>query len=160
MTDFRVGYGYDIHRLIDGDYILLATVKVKADKKIDAHSDGDILLHALSQAILSSLGKEDIGFYFPDDTSKTKDMSSLDILNLALKFLKEENYVINNVVIDIILEKPKLKDYKVEIKEKVCSLLNVDKSSIAINCNTHEKVDSVGENKAIETVVVLTIRKE
>lgn len=160
MSDFKVGYGYDIHRLIDGEYILLATIKVKADKRIDAHSDGDIILHALSSAILSSLGKEDIGFYFPDDIDKTKDMSSLDILNLALKFLKEEEYVINNVVIDIILEKPKLKEYKSEIKEKISTLLNVDKRCVAINCNTHEKVDSIGENKAIETVVVLTIRKD
>lgn len=159
MRDFRVGFGYDIHRLIEGEYILLGTIKVKADKKIDAHSDGDIILHSLSQAILSSLGKEDIGTYFPDTIDKTKDMSSVDILNFALELLNKEEFKINNVVIDIVLEKPKLKDYKSMIKEKISKLLNVDKEKIAINCNTHEKVDSVGKNDAIVVYTVISIIK-
>lgn len=159
MIDFKVGFGYDIHRLIKGDYLLLATVKVTSDKKIDAHSDGDIVLHSLSQAILSALGKEDIGSYFPDTVDKTKNMSSVDILNLALNMLKEEEYMLNNIVIDIVLEKPKLKDYKEEIKNKLSSLLAIDKKKIAINANTHEKVDSIGKNEAIVCYSVVSIIK-
>lgn len=159
MIDFKVGFGYDIHRLIKGDHLLLATVKVTSDKKIDAHSDGDIVLHSLSQAILSALGKEDIGSYFPDTLDKTKNMSSVDILNLALNMLKEEEYQLNNIVIDIVLEKPKLKNYKEEIKNKLSFLLAIDKKKIAINANTHEKVDSIGKNKAIVCYSVVSIIK-
>lgn len=159
MIDFKVGFGYDIHRLIKGDHLLLATVEVPSDKKIDAHSDGDIVLHSLSQAILSAIGKEDIGSYFPDTIDKTKNMSSVDILNLALNMLKEEEYKLNNIVIDIVLEKPKLKDYKEEIKNKLSSLLAIDKKKIAINANTHEKVDSIGKNKAIVCYSVVSIIK-
>lgn len=160
MSDFRVGFGYDIHRLIDGDHLLLATVSIPHDKKIDAHSDGDIVLHSLSQAILSSLGKEDIGTYFPDNLEETKNLSSTKILSFSLNLLKEEGYRINNVVIDIILERPKLKDYKKQIKDKLSLFLNIPSSSIAVNANTHEKVDSLGKNEAVVVYTNLSIIKD
>ena len=143
MNDFLVGFGYDIHRLCRGEYILLAGIKVKAEKRIIAHSDGDIVFHSLSQAILSALGKEDIGTYFPDYEKKTLNMDSSMIVSLAVKMMSEEGYRVNNVVIDIVLQSPKLKDYKEKIKEKISSVLSVDKKRVAINANTHERVDSV-----------------
>ena len=149
MNDFLVGFGYDIHRLCRGEYILLAGIKVKAEKRIIAHSDGDIVFHSLSQAILSALGKEDIGTYFPDYEKKTLNMDSSMIVSLAVKMMSEEGYRVNNVVIDIVLQSPKLKDYKEKIKEKISSILSVDKKRVAINANTHERVDSVGKEKAI-----------
>ena len=159
MNDFLVGFGYDIHRLCRGEYILLAGIKVKAEKRIIAHSDGDIVFHSLSQAILSALGKEDIGTYFPDYEKKTLNMDSSMIVSLAVKMMSEEGYRVNNVVIDIVLQSPKLKDYKEKIKEKISSALSVDKKRVAINANTHEKVDSVGKEKAIEVYSVISLVK-
>lgn len=159
MNDFLVGFGYDIHRLCRGEYILLAGIKVKAEKRIIAHSDGDIVFHSLSQAILSALGKEDIGTYFPDYEKKTLNMDSSMIVSLAVKMMSEEGYRVNNVVIDIVLQSPKLKDYKEKIKEKISSVLSVDKKRIAINANTHERVDSVGKEKAIEVYSVVSLVK-
>ena len=159
MNDFLVGFGYDIHRLCRGEYILLAGIKVKAEKRIIAHSDGDIVFHSLSQAILSALGKEDIGTYFPDYEKKTLNMDSSMIVSLAVKMMSEEGYRVNNVVIDIVLQSPKLKDYKEKIKEKISSILSVDKKRVAINANTHERVDSVGKEKAIEVYSVVSLVK-
>lgn len=159
MNDFLVGFGYDIHRLCRGEYILLAGIKVKAEKRIVAHSDGDIVFHSLSQAILSALGKEDIGTYFPDYEKKTLNMDSSMIVSLAVKMMSEEGYRVNNVVIDIVLQSPKLKDYKEKIKEKISSVLSVDKKRVAINANTHERVDSVGKEKAIEVYSVVSLVK-
>ncbi len=159
MNDFLVGFGYDIHRLCRGEYILLAGIKVKAEKRIIAHSDGDIVFHSLSQAILSALGKEDIGTYFPDHEKKTLNMDSSMIVSLAVKMMSEEGYRVNNVVIDIVLQSPKLKDYKEKIKEKISSVLSVDKKRVAINANTHERVDSVGKEKAIEVYSVVSLVK-
>ena len=159
MNDFLVGFGYDIHRLCRGEYILLAGIKVKAEKRIIAHSDGDIVFHSLSQAILSALGKEDIGTYFPDYEKKTLNMDSSIIVSLAVKMMSEEGYRVNNVVIDIVLQSPKLKDYKEKIKEKISSVLSVDKKRVAINANTHERVDSVGKEKAIEVYSVVSLVK-
>ena len=159
MNDFLVGFGYDIHRLCRGEYILLAGIKVKAEKRIIAHSDGDIVFHSLSQAILSALGQEDIGTYFPDYEKKTLNMDSSMIVSLAVKMMSEEGYRVNNVVIDIVLQSPKLKDYKEKIKEKISSVLSVDKKRVAINANTHERVDSVGKEKAIEVYSVISLVK-
>lgn len=159
MNDFLVGFGYDIHRLCRGEYILLAGIKVKAEKRIIAHSDGDIVFHSLSQAILSALGKEDIGTYFPDYEKKTLNMDSSMIVSLAVKMMSEEGYRVNNVVIDIVLQSPKLKDYKEKIKEKISSALSMDKKRVAINANTHERVDSVGKEKAIEVYSVISLVK-
>lgn len=159
MNDFLVGFGYDIHRLCRGEYILLAGIKVKAEKRIIAHSDGDIVFHSLSQAILSALGKEDIGTYFPDYEKKTLNMDSSMIVSLTVKMMSEEGYRVNNVVIDIVLQSPKLKDYKEKIKEKISSVLSVDKKRVAINANTHERVDSVGKEKAIEVYSVVSLVK-
>ena len=159
MNDFLVGFGYDIHRLCRGEYILLAGIKVKAEKRIIAHSDGDIVFHSLSQAILSALGKEDIGTYFPDYEKKTLNMDSSMIVSLAVKMMSEEGYRVNNVIIDIVLQSPKLKDYKEKIKEKISSVLSVDKKRVAINANTHERVDSVGKEKAIEVYSVVSLVK-
>lgn len=159
MNDFLVGFGYDIHRLCRGESILLAGIKVKAEKRIIAHSDGDIVFHSLSQAILSALGKEDIGTYFPDYEKKTLNMDSSMIVSLAVKMMSEEGYRVNNVVIDIVLQSPKLKDYKEKIKEKISSVLSVDKKRVAINANTHERVDSVGKEKAIEVYSVVSLVK-
>lgn len=157
--DIRTGFGYDIHQLTEGEYIILGGVKIPSLYKTVAHSDGDLVYHALAQAIFSSLGLEDIGTYFPDTSDKTLAMDSSLLVQEALRRLKEENYNLSNVVIDIVTETPKLKNYKDSIKESVSNILNLDKSRIAIHANTSEKVGPVGTKQAIECYCQLLIIK-
>lgn len=157
--DIRTGFGYDIHRLKEGSFLLLAGEKVPSPLTEVAHSDGDILLHALSQSLLSALGLEDIGTYFPDNQEKTKGMNSIDILNFALAKLKENHYLISNVAVDIVLEKPKLSPYKGQLKKALSKLINLPNDRIAVHANTSEKVGPVGEGKAIEVYCQTLIYK-
>ncbi len=160
--ELRQGFGYDIHTLIqeEGSHLLLAQVPIEGSIHVLAHSDGDIVLHALSNAILSGLGKEDIGVYFPDNSQKTKDMNSVKILSFALEEMKKEGYHLNNVVVDILLQEPKLKPYREKIKESLANLLSLDKSRIGLSANTGEKVGVVGKKEAIIVYATVLMIKE
>lgn len=155
--DIRTGFGYDIHTLKEGDHILLGGVRIPSSYQTVAHSDGDLVYHALAQAIFSSLGLEDIGTYFPDTSASTSGMDSSLLVKRALTEMKERNYSLSNVVIDIVTEVPKLKPYKESIKESVSKLLDLDKNRIAVHANTSEKVGPVGEKRAIECYCQLLI---
>lgn len=160
--DIKTGFGYDIHRLekIDNGYFLLAQVKIEGQFKIVAHSDGDIMLHSLSNAILSALGREDIGFYFPNNVVKTENISSLNILNFALEEMRSEGYHLSNVVVDCVLEKPKLLPYREKVKENLSKFLNIDIKNIAFHCNTNEHVDAVGNSEAIKVFSNILLVKD
>ena len=147
--DVRVGFGYDVHRFAKvGKPFLLAGVVIDG-KEVVAHSDGDVLLHSLSNAVLSSIGLDDIGNYFPDNSQSTADIDSKDILLYSLSKLNENGYLLSNIVIDIHLERPKLKDYKEKIKEAVSLLTGLDEGRIAIHANTGEKLGPVGNEECV-----------
>jgi 2-C-methyl-D-erythritol 2,4-cyclodiphosphate synthase len=160
--DIRTGFGYDIHQLeeIEDSYILLSQVKVKGNLHIVSHSDGDIVLHSLSNAILSALGKEDIGYYFPDNSEKTLNMSSFGILSYAMQEMNKMGYRISNVVVDILLQKPKILPYREQIKENLSDFLHLDISTIGLSCNTGEHVDAVGNSKAIVVYSQVLLMKD
>lgn len=149
--DILTGFGYDIHQLEEKEnsFVLLAQTEVKGNLHIVSHSDGDVVLHSLSNAILSALGLEDIGYYFPDNKEETKNMCSLDILSFALTKMKEKGYRIGNIVVDILLQKPKILPYRTEIKQNLAKFLQLDISRIGLSCNTGEHVDAVGTSKAV-----------
>lgn len=155
----KTGFGFDIHRLEEEGSFPLAGVRIQG-KKVIAHSDGDILLHALSNAILSALGKEDIGTYFPDNEAKTKDRNSKDILLFAIEERKKKHYHLNNIAVTILLEKPKLSPYKVQIKKSLCSLLQLEEENVSILANTREKLGPIGEEKACACLVSILREKE
>ena len=155
----KTGFGFDIHRLEEEGSFPLAGVSIQG-KKVIAHSDGDILLHALSNAILSELGKEDIGTYFPDNEAKTKDRNSKDILLFAIEERKKKHYHLNNVAVTILLEKPKLSPYKAQIKKSLCSLLQLEEENVSILANTREKLGPIGEEKACACLVSILREKE
>ncbi len=155
----KTGLGFDIHRLEEGESFPLAGVEIKG-RKVVAHSDGDILLHALSNAILSSLGKEDIGTYFPDNAKKTESRDSKEILRFCLNERKKKSYHLSNIAITILLEKPKLSPYKAEIKKNLSSLLDLEQENIAIRANTREKLGPIGERKACACLVSLLREKD
>lgn len=158
--DFRTGFGYDIHRLKEGEGFTLASVFIPSSYQIVAHSDGDIVFHALAQALFSALSLEDIGTYFPDTEKETEGMASLLLVRRALEENKKRGYQISNVVLAIVLEEPKLKPYKQKIKEEVSKALSIEQERISIHANTSEKVGPVGRNEAIECYCQLLIQKE
>lgn len=157
--DIRTGFGYDIHTLKEGKSITLGGISIPCDYQIVAHSDGDLVYHALAQAIFSSLGLEDIGTYFPDTSDKTLAMDSSLLVKEALRRMNEEGFTLSNVVIAIVTEVPKLKPYKSSIKKSIATLLSLDESRIAIHANTSEKVGPVGKKEAIECYCQLLIVK-
>ena len=159
MNDIKIGFGYDIHRLIKGNSITLGGLSFPSKKMIDAHSDGDIILHSLSNAILSSVGKEDIGYFFSDQKEETKDMPSTKILSLSLDLLKKEGYKLNNVVITIITQEPKINPIREQIVSSLSKLLNINISNIAVHSGTKESCGEVGKGKAIECYSTISVIK-
>lgn len=147
--DVRIGFGYDIHRFDEnGKRFVLAGIEIPG-RRIKAHSDGDCLYHSLSNAILSALGLEDIGTYFPDNKKDTEDVNSQDILSFSLAQMVQKGYEISNIVIDVQLQSIKLKDYKEEMKTHLSEVIGIDSTRIAIHANTKENLDAVGEDKAV-----------
>ena len=159
MNNIKVGFGYDIHRLRKGNKITLAGVSFDSTKSIVAHSDGDIVLHSLSNAILSSIGKEDIGHYFKDTSNDTLNLDSKKILSFALNELTKANYKIQNVVITLVTKEPKINPTRNQLVSSLSKLLNIDSSNIAVHAGTKEDLGSIGKGKAIECYSTILIEK-
>jgi 2-C-methyl-D-erythritol 2,4-cyclodiphosphate synthase len=154
---FRVGYGFDLHRLVEGKRLVICGVEVPHTKGCDAHSDGDVALHALTDAILGALCLPDIGQLFPDTDPKWKGANSDTFIKEAVRLMKEKGYALGNIDITVIAQKPKLSPHKEVMRETVCNLIGAHPSVVNIKAKTHEKVDSLGENRSIacHTVVML-----
>lgn len=155
---FRSGLGFDIHKLEEGKSFPLAGVPIEG-RKVIAHSDGDCLLHALSNAILSALGKEDIGTYFPDNKAETLGRDSSNILLFALGERKKEGWKLSNVSATVILQKPKLLPYKKQRKENLSRLLGLEESGISVRANTREGIGEIGKGNAVVCLVSLIREK-
>ena len=150
----RVGIGYDIHKLQEGNQIILGGVEIPYDKSFIAHSDGDVLVHAIIDGILGALGKRDIGYHFPDTDPKYKDANSLELLKSIMD--KFEPKIIN-IDSNIIAQKPKLMPHVEDMKENLSKVLKIDKSFISIKAKTKEGLDATGECRAIEANCVILL---
>ena len=153
----RVGHGFDLHRLEPGLPLIVGGVKLEHDRGCAAHSDGDVVYHAVTDAILGALGLEDIGQLFPDKDPKWKDADSRIFVEEAVGRMREAGYTIGNMDITIILEHPKLSPHKATIKANLAKLLGCDESQVNLKGKTHERVDALGENRAIACHVVVLL---
>jgi 2-C-methyl-D-erythritol 2,4-cyclodiphosphate synthase len=151
----RIGFGSDFHKLKKGRKLYLGGVEIPFEKGSLGHSDGDVVLHALTDAILGSISKGDIGDHFRDSDPKWKDKRSEIFLKYALKLLKEQNYKIENVDITLILEKPKLFNYKEQIRKNISLLLGIDESCVSFKAKTKEGVGAIGKGDALECYAVV-----
>ena len=149
LPQFLTGIGYDIHSLKEGDGLILGGVSIPFNKSFVAHSDGDVPVHALMDAILSALGKKDIGHYFPVNDPKYDGISSMVLLNKVLEIAKAEGKQVQNVSISIICENPKLSPYIDEMKENLANALNISVDKIGISATTNEKTGLIGNGEAI-----------
>ena len=152
----RAGLGYDIHKLQEGSHIVLGGVKIPYDKSFVAHSDGDVLVHAIIDGILGALGERDIGYHFPDTDPKYKGANSLELLKCVME--KFEPKIIN-LDSNIIAQKPKLMPHIENMKENLSNILKIDKSLISIKAKTKEGLDATGECRAIEANCIILLEK-
>ena len=153
---FRIGHGYDLHRLQPGGTLMLAGVAVSTDLSPISHSDGDVVLHALVDAILGALGKGDIGEHFPDTDPKWKGAPSRLFLEHACNLAKDAGYQIANADITILAERPRLKPFKPQMTSTLAALLD---APVNIKAGTNEKVDAIGQGQAIAAHAVVLLAR-
>ncbi|GIU80412.1 MAG: 2-C-methyl-D-erythritol 2,4-cyclodiphosphate synthase [Bryobacteraceae bacterium] len=157
--DIRIGLGWDNHRLAEGRALILGGVRVPCEFGFDAHSDGDILLHAVTDALLGALALGDIGMHFPDTDPRWKDCDSGVFVRHAASLVRERGYRIGNVDATVILQRPKLGDLRAQIRANLAALLELDPAQVSVKFKTAEKVGPVGEGRSAEAqAAVLIVR--
>ena len=156
-TNMRVGIGYDIHRLVPFKKLMLGGIEVEYHLGSLAHSDGDVVIHALIDALLSAAGELDIGSHFPDNAPEYLDIDSAILLSKTMEIVKKKGYVVNNASLIIIAEAPKLADYIPLMRVKLARLMGISYDNISIAAKTNEKVGEIGENIAISSYATVSL---
>ncbi|MDA9651546.1 2-C-methyl-D-erythritol 2,4-cyclodiphosphate synthase [Pelagibacteraceae bacterium] len=157
-TIFRVGNGFDVHRLVKGDGIMLGGIKIKSDKKLAGHSDGDVILHALCDSLLGAMSKQDIGTYFPSSDKRLKNAPSSIFITEIMKKISKSNYLISNVDITIICQSPSLKNHKDKIKKNIMKLTKLRNNQLNIKAKTTDYLGLIGNSKAVSCWITSTLK--
>ena len=155
----RVGLGYDVHQLAVGESLWLGGILVPHDKGLVAHSDGDVLLHAICDALLGAARLRDIGYHFPDNSSQFKNIDSKILLARTYQLVKERGFQLVNLDATISAQQPKLKDYIPKMEQAIADVLNVDIEAINIKATTTEKLGFEGREEGISAQAVVLIEK-
>ena len=156
-TKTYFGIGFDIHRLIKNKKLYLGGIKIPYHSGLKGHSDGDVILHSIIDALLGAMRKKDIGTFFPDNKNKFKNIRSPKMLKPIIKILNKNNFYINNLDINLICEQPKVSKYRVQIINSLSYLLNLNKNLINLKGKTVEKLGLIGKEKAIACEVICSI---
>jgi 2-C-methyl-D-erythritol 2,4-cyclodiphosphate synthase len=159
VSEYRVGLGWDVHRLTPGRPLILGGVTVPSEFGLEGHSDADVLAHAITDAILGAAALGDIGMHFPDTDPKWKGCDSLVFLRHAHKLTTGMGYRVVNVDSTVILERPKLKDYRVEIRQRLAETLGLELDRVSVKFKTAEKVGPVGEGRSAEAQAVVSLHR-
>ena len=157
---FRVGLGYDIHKLVEGRPLIIGGIEIPYEKGLLGHSDADVLIHAIIDAMLGALALSDIGTHFPDTDPKYKGISSVELLKNVIGLIHEKGYVINNIDSNIILQEHKMKPHIPNMVKNLSKIMGIDASQLSIKAKTNEQMDAVGEKFAIEASAVVMLRKD
>ena len=160
MLDFRAGIGYDSHRLEEGRKLCIGGIEIPHYKGCVAHSDGDALIHALCDALLGAAALKDIGTHFPDNNATFKNIDSKILLQRTVALLHQQDWIVNNVDITLILEKPKLSPFIDEMIATLSPILQIDAAVLSIKAKTNEKMGPVGNEEGIVAMTMVTIRKK
>ncbi len=156
---YRIGLGYDIHKLTEGRDLIIGGVKITHEKGLLGHSDADVLIHAIIDAMLGALSLSDIGTLFPDTDDVFKNIDSTILLKKVYSLIKDKKYVIENIDSNIIAQKPKMMPYIPKMKEVLCKILDISQDRLSIKAKTNEKMDAVGQELAIEAQAVVLLKK-
>lgn len=160
MKSFRVGTGYDIHRLEDGRDLIIGGVKIPYEKGLYGHSDADVLIHAIIDSLLGALALPDIGTIFPDTDDKFKGADSKELLKQVCDMVYEKGYKIGNIDTNIIAQAPKMMPHILSMRTVLAEVMKIDIENVSVKAKTNEKMDAVGEKKAIEANSVALLYKE
>jgi 2-C-methyl-D-erythritol 2,4-cyclodiphosphate synthase len=155
----RTGLGWDNHRIATGRPLILGGVRVECEFGLEGHSDADVLAHALTDALLGAAALGDIGMHFPDSDPRWKGCDSLVFLRHAATLVRQAGYSIANVDSTVILERPRLKDYRQAIRESLATALGLPLDAVSVKFKTSEKVGPVGEGRSAEAQAVVTLLK-
>lgn len=156
----RVGFGYDIHRLVKDRKLSLGGIEVPYSRGLLGHSDADVLLHAICDALLGAIAKGDIGMHFPDTDNKYKNISSIELLKIVSDMVKKENFDIDNIDAVVVLQEPALGPFKKLMQAKIAQVLAIDENSVSIKAKTNESMGDVGKKKAIASYAVAMLSKQ
>lgn len=159
MSEYRTGLGWDNHRIAPGRPLIIGGVTIPCEFGLDGHSDADILLHALTDAILGAAALGDIGMHFPDTDPRWKGAASIVFLEHARQLAAEKGFELVNADTTVILERPKLKDYRLPIREKVAAALGLALDCVSVKFKTSEKVGAVGEGKSAEAQAIVLLKR-
>ena len=157
---YRIGYGEDIHRLVTGRKLILGGVEIPFEKGLLGHSDADIVVHALMDALLGALSLGDIGTHFPDTDQQYKNVDSMELLNKVNRLIEENGYAVKNIDISIALEKPRLSPYLSKMVANLARSLRIMDRNVSIKAMTNEGLDAVGRGEAARAVAVVMLQRK
>ena len=158
MCIMRIGMGYDVHKLVDNRKLILGGVEIEYEKGLLGHSDADVVVHAIMDALLGAAALGDIGKHFPDTDPKYKGISSIELLKHVGKLLKENGYVIGNIDATIICQRPKLAPYREEMVQNVAKALEIETNQVCIKATTEEGLGFTGEGKGISSQAIALLQ--
>lgn len=155
----RIGHGYDVHRFTDGEYVIIGGVKIPYEKKLEAHSDGDVLAHAIADALLGACGVRDIGYFFPDTDVKFKNANSLELLAEVKRIINEKGYDIINIDSTIIAQAPKMAPHIENMRTNLSLALGISIDDVNVKATTEEKLGFTGRKEGIAAHAVCLLKR-
>lgn len=157
---YRIGNGYDVHKMVEGRKLILGGVEIPYEKGLLGHSDADVLIHAIMDAMLGALALGDIGKHFPDTDEKYRGISSIKLLDYVYKLIDEKKYEIVNIDSIVVMQAPKIKGYIPEMTEKVSKTLKMSIEDISIKATTEEKLGFTGNGEGVKSYAVVLLKKK
>ena len=158
MSNFRIGHGYDVHKLEEGKKFIIGGIEIDHEKGAVGHSDADVVIHVICDALLGALSLGDIGKHFPDTDNKYKGIDSKILLQKVMKLVKEEKYQISNVDVTILLQKPKLRNYIDSMRDTLSNIMEINKSQISVKATTTERLGFVGREEGVAAHCVCILK--
>lgn len=157
VAQIRIGQGMDVHAFEEGDFVTLAGIKIPHTQGLKAHSDGDVVLHALCDALLGALALGDIGQHFPDTDAKFKGADSRVLLKHVYQLILDRGYVLNNADITVACERPKLAKHNLEMRQSIADVMNVEVNQISVKATTTEKLGFTGRQEGILSMATVLV---
>ena len=156
----RIGHGYDVHRFTDGDYVIIGGVKIPFTKKLLAHSDGDVLAHAIADSLLGAAAQRDIGYFFPDNDSAYENIDSLILLSQVNEIINQNGYEIENIDSTIVAQAPKMMPHIMDMRANLARALNIDVTQVNVKATTEEKLGFTGRGEGISAHSVCLLKNK
>ena len=157
--NIRIGYGIDVHRLSEGIPLFIGGIEIPSEIGAVGHSDADVLLHAICDALLGAANLRDIGFHFSDTDPQFKGIDSKILLSKVVELVKEKGYSTINIDSTVVMERPKLNPHIPKMQEVIAKILEIDQDAVSIKATTHERVDSFGESRAVKAYAACLLTK-